>query len=114
MRQENLKMQIALKFPFEQPDKNDIVYSKQAVKQAVSALQGKLPILYRDNEVCPDGEVIGHTVGGTASILWDDDYHVCEVILDAVIYYGGTECVVKSVKNGVVADFEITALGISK
>lgn len=114
MRQENLKMQIALRFPFETPDGNGIVYSKQAVEQAISALQGKIPLLYRDNEVCPDGKMIGHTISETASVLWDNDYQVCEVILDAVVYYGGTECVVKSTNNGVVTDFEITALGISK
>lgn len=114
MRQENLKMQIALRFPFEHPDKNGVIYSKQAVEQAVSALQGKLPILYRDNEVCPDGKVIGHTVGDTASILWDDDYQVCEVILNAVVCCGGTECIVKGINDGIVTDFEITAIGMSK
>lgn len=114
MRQKNLKMQIALRFPFDNPDRNGVVYSKQAVERAISALQGKLPILYRDNEVCPDGEVIGYTAGETASVLWDNDYQVCEVILDAAVYYGGTECIVKGMSNGVVTDFEITALGISK
>lgn len=114
MRQENLKMQIALKFPFDRPDENSVVYSRQAVEQAISALQGKLPILYQDNDVCSEGKVIGHTSGDTASVLWDDDYQVCEVILDAAIYYSGTECIIKSINNGVVTDFEITALGISK
>lgn len=114
MRQENLKMQIALKFPFDRPDGNSVVYSRQAVEQAISALQGKLPILYRDNDVCPEGKVIGYTASDTASVLWDDDYQVCEVILDAAVCYGGTECIIKSINNGVITDFEITALGISK
>lgn len=114
MRQENLKLQIALKFPFDHPDRNGVVYSKQAIEQAILALQGKLPIVYRDHNTCPDGEVIGHTVGETASVLWDDNCHICEIVLDSVIYYGGTECVVKKTNNGIVTDFEITALGISK
>lgn len=114
MRQENLKMQIALRFPFDKPDRNGVIYSKQAVERAISALQGKLPILYRDNDVCLDGKAIGYTAGETASVLWDNDCQVCEVIFDAAVYYGGTECIVKSISNGVVTDFEITALGISK
>lgn len=114
MRQENLKMQIALRFPFEHPDGNGVVYSKQAVERAISALQGELPILYRDNEVCQNGKVIGHTAGDTVSVLWDDNYQVCEVVLEAVVYHGGTECTVRTADNGVVTDFQITALGISK
>lgn len=113
MRQNNLKMQIALKFPFNLPDKNGVVYSKQAVEQAISALQGKLPILFRGNQTCVDGVVIGHTAGDTTSVLWDSDHQVCEVVLNAVIYYGGTECIAKTIENGVVTDFEITAIGIS-
>lgn len=110
MRQENLKMQIALRFPFGHPDKNGVIYSKESVEQAISSLQGKLPILYRDNDVYHNGTVIGHTAGDTASVLWDDEHRVCEVVLDAVIYYGGTECVVNNIRDGVITDFEITAL----
>ena len=106
MRQENLKMQIALRFPFGHPDKNGVIYSKESVEQAISSLQGKLPILYRDT-------VIGHTAGDTTSVLWDDEHQVCEVVLGAVIYFGGTECVVNNIRDGVITDFEITALGIS-
>ena len=70
-------------------------------------------ILYRDNDVYHNGTVIGHTAGDTASVLWDDEHQVCEVVLGAVIYFGGTECVVNNIRDGVITDFEITALGIS-
>ena len=114
MRQENLKIQVALRFPYDHPDKNGVVYSKQAVEKAISDLQGKLHILYQDNSVCQNGKVIGHTIGDTMSVLWDDDYRVCEVVLGAVVYHGGTECIVKTSDDGVITDFEITALGISE
>lgn len=114
MRQKNIKMQIVLRFPFDHPDKNGVVYSKQAVEQAISALQGKLPVLYRDNSMCLDGAVIGHTSGDTPSALWDEDHQICEVFFDANIYYGGTECLVKDIENGIITSFEITSLGISK
>ena len=114
MRQENLKIQVALRFPYGHPDENGVVYSKQAVERAVSGLQEKVPISYRDNSVCQNGKVIGHTIGDTMSVLWDDDYQVCEVVLRAVVNHGGTECIVKTSDDGVITDFEITALGISE
>lgn len=114
MRQKNLKMQIALKFPFDNPDENGIIYSKHAVERAVSSLSDKLPILYRDNGEYQEGEIIGHTAGDTMSVLWDEEYKVCEVILNATLYYGGTECIVNTINDNVVEDFKITGIGISK
>lgn len=107
-------MQIALRFPFNQPDGNGVTYSRQAVERAVSGLYGRLPILFRDNKVCPEGAVIGHTAGDTAQVLWDDDHQVCEVVLNASVYYGGTECIAKTSSDGIVTEFEITAIGISR
>ncbi|GKH49853.1 hypothetical protein CE91St46_09640 [Eubacteriales bacterium] len=114
MRQKNIKMQIVLRFPFDHPDENGVVYSKQAVEQAISSLHGKLPVLYRDNGMYLDGAVIGCTSGNTPSALWNEDYQICEVFFDANIYYGGIECLVKDMENGIVTSFEITSLGISK
>lgn len=114
MRQNNLKIQIALRFPFEHPDANGVVYSKQAVEQAVSGLYENLPILYRGNDKDRHAEVIGHTVGESASVLWDDEHQICEVIINGNVYYGGTECIVNKVKNGIVTDFDIVSVGISE
>ena len=49
MRLDNLKVQLALTIPFGRPDKNGVMYSKDAIAKALNAFSGKLPILYRDN-----------------------------------------------------------------
>lgn len=114
MRLDNMKMQLALVIPFDSPDRNGVVYSRKAIEKAVDALSGKLPIVYRDNGTCKDGVVIGDTVGETCSVLWDDEHKVCEVIVYGNVHHGGTECTVNEIKDGVVTDFDIVSVGLSR
>lgn len=114
MRLDNLKIQLAVVIPFGHPDKNGIMYSKEAIEKAAANFNGNLPILYRDNDLCKDGVVVGNTVSETCSVLWDDEQQVCEVIVNGNLYYGGTECIVNEIKDGVVTDFSITAVGLSR
>lgn len=114
MRLDNLKVQLALTIPFGRPDKNGVMYSKEAIEKAISDFEGKIPIVYRDNDSFKDGVVIGNTIGETCSVLWDDENQVCEVIINGNLYYGGTECIVNEIKDGVVTDFRITSVGLSR
>lgn len=114
MRLDNLKVQLALVIPFGHPDKNGVMYSKEAIEKAVDDFNGKLPILYRDNDLCKDGVVVGSTIGETCSVLWDNEKQVCEVIVNGNLYYGGTECIVNEIKDGVVRDFRVTSVGLSR
>jgi len=114
MRLDNLKIQLALTIPFDHPDKNGVLYSREAIEKAISDFNGKLPILYRDNSSCKDGVVVGNTIGETCSVLWDDENQVCEVIVNGNLYYGGTECIANEIKDGVVTDFRITSVGLSR
>lgn len=114
MRLNNLKMQLSFVIPFGRPDKNGVMYSKEAIEKAIKDFDDKLPILYRDNDSCKDGVVVGNTVGETCSVLWDDEQQVCKVIVNGILYYGGTECVVNEIKDGVVTDFRITSVGLSR
>ena len=114
MRLDNLKIQLAFTIPFGCSDKNGVIYSREAVEKAISDFNGKLPILYRDNDSCKDGVVVGNTVGETCSVLWDDERQVCEIIVNGNLYYGGTECIVNEIKDGVITDFRIISVGLSR
>lgn len=115
MRLDNLKVQIALTIPYGHPDKNGVVYSKEAIEKAISSFEGRLPILYRDNDAVKDGMVIGNTIGETCSVLWDDEHKVYEVVVNGNVYYGGADIIVNDVnKDGTVADFSIVSVGLSK
>lgn len=114
MRLDNLKIKLALTIPFGHPDKNGIVYSKEAVEKAVESFNRELPIIFRGNDSRGDGVVIGNTIGETCSTLWNDEYQVCEAIVSGNVYFGGTECVVNEIKDGVVTDFDIVSVGLSE
>lgn len=113
MRIENIGVKLTLPIPIGTPDKNGIVYSKQAVEKAVASLHKNLPIIYRDNSRVQDGAVIGHTVGDTHIVTWDSEHQVCKITVDGVMHFGGTECSVNKIENGEVKDFQITGFGIS-
>lgn len=114
MRLGNLKIQFAVTFPFGRPDKDGIIYSKEAVEKLVDSFSGKLPIFYHGNNTGKDEVVIGNTVGETCSVLWDDEHQVCEVIVYGNVYYGGADCIVNEIEDGVVTDFDIVSVGLSK
>lgn len=114
MRLGNLKVQLALTIPFGRPDKNGVIYSKEAIEKAVDDFNGKLPILYQDDGSCKKGVIIGNTIGETCSVLWDNEQQVCEVVVNGNLYYGGTKCILNEIKDGVVTDFRITSVGLSR
>lgn len=103
---------IELKFPYGQHDKNGVYYSKEAIKNALSKGISNLPIVYRDND--GNEKVIGSTKNEQVTAEWDDLTGVCKIKVNGVIYFGGSSCIVNEIKNGIVTDFEITSIDISK
>lgn len=114
MRLDNIKVQLALTIPFGCPDKNGVMYSKESIEKAMDDFNGELPILYRDNDSCKDGVVIGNTVGAPCSVLWDDEQQVCEVVVNGNVYYGGADIIANEINGNVITDFSIMSIGISK
>lgn len=114
MRLGDLKVELAFVIPFGRLDKNDVVYSKGAVEKAIDSFNKSLPIIFRDIDVNKDGTVLGITAGETNSVIWDEERCICEVIVNGYMYYGGVECIVNETKDGVVTDFDIVSIGLSK
>lgn len=114
MRTENIKVKLTIPIPVGKPDRNGVVYTKETVENAVNNLMKNLPIIYRDNEKAIDGVVIGAITGNSHITTWDSKNQVCNVTVDGVVFYGGTECVVDKMEDGVVTDFRITGFGFSK
>lgn len=113
MRTENIEVKITIPIPFDKPDKNGVVYTEDAVSNAVSNLQN-LPIIYRDNENEPDGKVIGVMNKSAYVEEWDMKNQVCKITIDGTVFYGGTECIVNEMKDDKITDFEIVGVGLSK
>ena len=112
MRTDNIKVTMTIPIPYDQPDKNGNIYTKEAVEKAVNNLHKHLPIIFRGKS---EEKVIGTTTGDSHITTWDFENQVCNLTLDGEIFFGGTnsECIVDREK-GKIVNFEIVGIGFSE
>lgn len=110
MRTDNIKVRISIPIPYDKPDKNGIIYTKEAVEKAVNNLHKNLPITFKDDS---EEKIIGTTIDDIHIVTWDFENQICKLTVDGEIYFGGTECTV-DIDNGKIANFEIVGIGLSK
>ena len=110
MRTENIKVTITIPIPYNKPDKNGNIYTKEAVLKAVNNIHKNIPIIFRDES---EEKVIGTTTGDSHIATWDFENQVCKLTVDGEVLFGGTECLYE-VEDGKVTDFQIIGIGLSK
>ena len=110
MRTDNIKVTITVPIPYNKPDKNGNIYTEEAVEKAVNNLRKNLPIIFGDES---EEKVIGTTTGDSHIATWDFENQVCKLTVDGEVFFGGTECTV-DIKDGIITDFTITGIGLSK
>ena len=112
MRVKNTKVKFTIPIPINKPDANGIVYTENAIKDALNNFRPHLPIVYK-GDMESDEMVIGAT-GASNVATWDFENQICNVEIDGVIFYSGAEIVVNEItEDGKVADFEIVSIGLS-
>ena len=110
MRAENIKVTITIPIPYNKPDKNGNIYTKEAVEKAVNNLHKYLPIIYR----CESEEkVIGTVTSDSHIATYDYENQVCKLTVDGEVFSGGTDCIA-DIDNGKIVDFEIVGIGLNK
>ena len=110
MRTENIKATITITIPYNEPDKNGNIYTKEAVEKAVNNLHKHLPIIFRGES---EEKVIGTTTGDSHIATWDFENQVCKLTVDGEVFFGGTECIA-DIDNGKIVNFEIVGIGLNK
>ena len=110
MRAENIKVTITIPIPYNEPDKNGNIYTKEAVEKAVNNLHKYLPIIFRGES---EEKVIGSTTGDSHIATWDFENQVCNLTVNGEVFFGGTECIA-DIDNGKIVDFEIVGIGLNK
>lgn len=132
MRTNNIKVTLSYKIPYDVPDLNGNIYTKEAIEKAIAeckeSLQngGKLPLIYNNNNTVTKEEVIG-----VIEHLWDVQYNEIEkyIQVDAMgmFWYGGTCENIEVMKDDeaickgnseqptikLIKGFEIASFGIS-
>lgn len=51
---------------------------------------------------------------GLSPVSLDDKAKTCKTTIDGVLYFGGTECIVNQIHEGIVSDFNIVSVGLSR
>ena len=49
MRTENIEVKLTIPIPVDRPDKNGVMYTKEAIEKAINNFPTNLPIIYKDN-----------------------------------------------------------------
>lgn len=113
MRTEGLKTFITIPIPYDRPDKNGTVHTKESVQHMIESFNSNKPIVFRANE--DDTErCIGFVSGRDYSVDWDDESQTCWFNIDGRIFYGGADIVVNEMKDGQITSFEIRSIGLSE
>lgn len=110
MRTNNIKVTMTIPIPYDQPDKNDNIYTKEAVEKAVNNLHKYIPIIFRDES---EENVIGAATGDSHIATWDSENQVCNLTVNGEVFFGGAEGIVTA-NNGKIVNFEILGFGLSK
>ena len=104
MRSNNpIKVTMKIPFPISEPDRNGIIYTKEAIEKAVREFDDVAPLMMVKNET---GTVIGHI----EKLELSDNY---EVTAHGVCYFGGTY-EEGDVKDNTITDFRFLSFGISE
>lgn len=110
MRTDNIKVTITIPIPYDQPDNNGNIYTKEAIEKAVNNLHKNVPIIFRDES---EEKVIGSTTGDSHIATWDFENQVCNLTVNGEVFFAGVEGIVTA-NNGKIVDFKIVGIGLSK
>lgn len=112
MKIENTSIKFTIPIPINKPDANGIIYTKEAISNALNNLQTDLPIIYEDIE---SGEkVIGKTTGTSCIVNYDFNNQICKLTVDGVIFNIDVEIVASKIQDGKITDFRISGFGLTK
>lgn len=112
MRVENTNVKLTIPIPIDKPDANGIIYTEEAIENALNSLRANLPIVF--SESMEDNEKVIGATGSSHIAHWDYENKVCNVTIDGVLFYSGAEIVVNDMtKDGEITDFRIASIGLT-
>lgn len=113
MKDEMTKVKLTMCIPFDKPNKNGTVFTREAVENAVNNIPVNMPIIYRDNESEYNNKVVGATTGDSHIVIWDSESQVCKMTVDGVVFHSGAEIIINEIKDDEISDFRITSIGLT-
>jgi hypothetical protein len=87
MKDEMTKVKLTMHIPFDTPNKNGTMLTKEAVENAVNNIPTNMPIIYRNNKDEYNEKVIGATTSNSHIVIWDSENQVCKITVDGIMFH---------------------------
>lgn len=112
MRVENTNVKLTIHIPVEKPDSNGVMYTEEAIENALNNMNSYLPIVFKESMEANE-KVIGAT-GSSHTVHWDSENKVCNLTIDGVLFHSGAEIIVNDMtQDGEITDFRIVSIGLT-
>lgn len=113
MKEELTKVRFTINIPFDKPNKNGTIFTKEAVESAINNFPTHTPIIYKDSKNNFNDKVIGTTTDSPIIVDWDSENQVCNTTIDGVVFHCGAEIIVNEIKDNRISNFEIRSVGVT-
>ena len=113
MTEEFTKVKFAINIPYDKPNKNGTIFTKEALENAINDLPANTPIIYKDRKNNFNDKVIGATTDSPCIVDWDSENQICNINIDGVVFHCGAEMIVNEIKDNIISSFEIRSIGVT-
>lgn len=113
MKEEFTEVKFTINIPFDKPNKNGTIFTKEAVENAINNFPMNTPIIYKDSKNKFGDKVIGITTDNPYVVDWDSENQACKMTIDGLVYHCGAEIVVNEIKDNSISSFEIRSVGVT-
>lgn len=113
MRIAGIPVSFTMNLPYDRPDKNGNIYTREAIENALKHCSEIVPIVECFNNKLPE-KIIGYTDGTPYAVQADEESKTIRYNIDGHILHGGLNGIVKDRNDkGEITEFEITSFGVS-
>lgn len=113
MKDEMTKVKFTMYIPFDTPNKNGAVLTKEAVENAINNIPTNMPIIYRDNKNEYNEKVVGATTGNSHIVIWDSENQACKITVDGVMFHCNPLITINEIEDNKITDFRIASIGLT-
>ena len=113
MKDEMTKVKLTMHIPFDTPNKNGTVLTKEAVENAINNIPINMPIICRHNKNEYNEKVIGTTIGNSHIVTWDSKNQVCKMTVDGIMFHCNPLITINEIEDRKINDFRITSIGLT-
>ena len=112
MKDEMTKVKLTMHIPFDTPNRNGTVLTKEAVENAIYNIPTNMPIIYRNNKDEYNEKVIGATIDNSHIVIWDSENQVCKMTVGGVMFHCNPLITINETEGNKITDFRIASIGV--